>query len=116
MSIVKVAAGKRQVEIDVCGKCQTVWYDKDEFEALVPTDGVLQATVSAGKAYRRELVVAVASDLRAGRCKVADIGALKTVLKKVYFSPNPDVQPIIDALRSQKVVSLDKTGKVTVLQ
>ena len=116
MSIVKVAAGKRQVEIDVCGKCQTVWYDKDEFEALVPTDGVLQATVSAGKAYRRDLVVAVAADLRTGRCKGSDIGALKTVLKKVYFAPNPDVQPIIDALRCQKVISLDKTGKITVLQ
>lgn len=115
MSIVKVAAGKRQVEIDVCGKCQTVWYDKDEFEALVPTDGVLQAKVSAGKAYRRELVVALSADLRNGRCRAADIGVLKTVLKKVYYAPTPDIQPIIDALRCQKVVAIDKTGKVTVL-
>ncbi len=116
MSLVAVAAGKHKVEIDVCGKCQTVWYDKDEFEALVPTDGLLQATVSAGKSFRRELALLLSVDLRNGRCRVNDIGALKTVMKKVYFVPTPDISPIIDTLRCQKVISIDKKGKVDVLR
>ncbi|MGN0847273.1 MAG: NYN domain-containing protein [Kiritimatiellia bacterium] len=115
MSLVKVAAGKRQVEIDVCGKCQTVWYDKDEFESLVPDDGVLLATVSAGKAFRRELVLALAADLRSGRCKVKNIGALKTILRKVYFVPTPDINPVIGTLTCQSVIKIDKTGVVTVV-
>ena len=116
MSILKVSSGKSTVEIDVCAKCRTVWYDKDEFEALVPNDGPLQATVSAGKAYRRELVASLSADLRSGRLKVPSIGALKSVLKKVYHAPNPDVQPVISSLMSQKAIRLDsKTGKVTVL-
>ena len=115
MSLVKVSAGKRQVEIDVCGKCRTVWYDKDEFESLVPNDGALQATVSAGKAFRRELVVAFTADLRSGRCKVKDIGALRTILRKVYCVPTPDIQPIIGTLIFQSVIKIDKAGAVTVL-
>ena len=116
MSLVRVASGKKKIEIDVCPRCKTVWYDKDEFEALVPNDGVVQASVSAGKAYRRELVLAVTADLRAERLVVRDIGTLKTVLKKSYHVPNPDIQPVIGALQSQRVVKLDKSGKVTVCE
>ena len=116
MSLVKVSAGNKAVDIDICSKCQTVWYDKNEFESLVPGDGVLQATVSAGKAYRRELVMSLSADLKGGRLKVGDIGALKTVLKKVYHTPNPDIQPVIGTLMSQKVIKVDsKNGKITVL-
>ena len=114
MSLVRVASGKKKIEIDVCPRCKTVWYDKDEFEALVPNDGVVQASVSAGKAYRRELVLAVTADLRAGRLAVKDVGAMKTVLKKSYHAPAPDIQPVIGALQSQRVIKLDKSGKVTV--
>ena len=114
MSLVRVASGKKKIEIDVCPRCKTVWYDKDEFEALVPNDGVVQTSVSAGKAYRRELVLAVTADLRAGRLAVKDIGAMKTVLKKSYHAPAPDIQPVIGALQSQRVIKLDKSGKVTV--
>ena len=71
--------------------------------------------MSAGKAYRREMVVVISADLRSGRCKVGDIGALKTVLKKVYFAPNPDIQPIIDALRCQRIIAIEKNGKITIL-
>ena len=67
MSLIRVAAGNKTIEVDICGKCSTIWYDKEEFEALVPTDGVLNPAVSAGKAFRRELALAVAADLRAGR-------------------------------------------------
>ena len=113
MSIVRVASGKKHVEIDVCPKCKTVWYDKDEFEALVPNDGVLDAKVSAGKAYRRELVLTLTADLRSKRLMAADIGALKTILKKVYHVPGPDVQPVIGTLMSQRVIKMDKTEKVS---
>ena len=113
MSIVRVASGKKHVEIDVCPKCKTVWYDKDEFESLAPNDGVLDAKVSAGKAYRRELVLTLTADLRNKRLVAADIGALKTIFKKVYHVPGPDVQPVIGTLMCQRVIKMDKTGKVS---
>ena len=115
MSLVRVASGKKHVEIDVCPKCKTVWYDKDEFEALVPNDGALQAMVSAGKAYRRELVLTLTADLRGKRQKVPDLGALKTILKKVYHVPGPDIQPVISTLMSQRVIKVDKSGKITLV-
>lgn len=115
MSLVRVASGKKTVEIDVCARCKTVWYDKDEFETLVPNDGALQATVSAGKAYRRELALVVTSDLRKKRLQVRDLGALKMILKKAYHVPGPDVQPVIGALMSQRVIKIDKSGQVTLV-
>ena len=115
MSLVRVASGKRKIEIDVCPHCKTVWYDKDEFETLVPNDGVVQASVSAGKAYRRELVLAVTADLRTGRLVVRDLGALKAVLKKSYHVPTPDIQPVIGALMSQRVMRIEKTGQVVLI-
>jgi Zn-finger nucleic acid-binding protein len=117
MSIVKVSAGTKYVEIDVCAKCRTVWYDRDEFESLVPNDGPLQATVSAGKAYRRGLVASLSADLRGARLKVPDVGALKCVLKKVYHAPTPDIQPVISSLMSQRAIKVEaKTGRITVLK
>ena len=116
MSLVRVAVGKKHIDIDVCAHCRSVWYDKDELEALSPTDGLLKADVSAGKAYRRETVLTVAADLRSGRAKCADIGGLKTLLKCGYAVPNPDSESVIATLCSQKVVKLDKSGKITVLQ
>lgn len=115
MSIVRVSSGTKHVEIDVCPKCKTVWYDKDEFEAVAPNDGVLDAKVSAGKAYRRELVLTLTADLRNKRLAATDIGALKTVLKKVYHVPGPDIQPVIGTLMCQRVIKMDKAGKITLV-
>lgn len=115
MSLVRVASGKKKLEIDVCPNCKTVWYDKDEFETLVPNDGVLQATVSAGKAYRRELVLVIISDLKAKRLRVSDLGALKEVLQKVYHVPTPDIKPVIAALISQRVIKISKSEQVTLV-
>ena len=116
MSLVVVETGTgAKVEIDLCGQCGTIWYDKSEFETLVPSDGLIQATVSAGKAYRRELMLAVASDLRAGRRKAPNLDALKTLLKSAYRVPPSDIEPVVCALRSQKVLRVDKTGHVTIL-
>ncbi len=117
MSLIRVAAGNKTVEVDICGKCSTIWYDKEEFEALVPTDGVLNPAVSAGKAFRRELTLAVAADLRSGRRSARDMSELKNLLKTAYFAPMPDIGPIIDVLRSQQVLQIDKvSGKVTIVR
>lgn len=114
MGIMNVVAGKRQIEIDVCSKCLTVWYDKNELESIVPSDGVLQATVSAGKTYRREITLAIASDLRNGRRKAPNLTALKGILKGVYHVPSPDIEPVISTLRCQQVIVADKTGNIKI--
>lgn len=115
MSLLKVSTGKRHIEIDVCGNCQALWYDKDELEALVPTDGLLLPTVSAGKAYRREMTLALASDLQSGRLKVSECWQLERAMKNNYHVPNPDIGPIIGTLQCQKVIKIDKaTNKLEI--
>lgn len=117
MSLLRVAAGKKQIEIDVCGSCRAVWYDKGEFEAITPQDGLLNATVSAGKAYRRETFLAVAADIRSGRRKVADLNGLKAVLKGAYHVPGPDISSIVGALQCQRVIKVDaKTGRIALVK
>ena len=116
MSLLRVASGKRQVEIDVCGKCGAVWYDKSEFETLVPDDGLLLPTVSAGKVYRREMVVVLAADLRSGHLKVLDARSLQTVMKVSYHVPQPDIGPIVSTLVCQRIIQMDKkSGRISVL-
>lgn len=114
MSLIRVATGKRAVEIDVCPKCHSVWYDKDEFESLAPADGLLSATVSAGKAFRREVSAQLAADLRSARLKAKNVAALKGLIRNVFHAPAADVQAIVDTLRCQKVMTLSKTGELTV--
>lgn len=108
MSLLKVSTGKRHIEIDVCGNCQALWYDKDELEALVPTDGLLQPTVSAGKAYRRDMVLTLTADLRSGRLKAINIEALNVLMKNTYHIPTPDISPIIGSLQALKVIKVEK--------
>ena len=117
MSILKVSSGKSsQIEIDVCGNCRAVWYDKNEFEALVPNDGVVLPKVTTGKAYRREMVLTLAADLRSGHLKVLDDKSLQMIMKVSYHVPQPDIAPIISTLKSQKIIHSDKkTGRISVL-
>ena len=114
MGIVRVASGKKSVEIDVCGSCGTVWYDKAEFETLVPEHGLLAANVSAGKAFRRDVTAAVAADLRAGRMLAKTETTLKSLLKHLFHVPAPDIQPIVDTLKCEKVITVDKKGALIV--
>ena len=114
MSILRVSSGRQHVEIDVCPDCSAIWYDKDEFEALVPDDGLLQPTVSAGKAYRREIVTVLSADLQSGRLKAANSERLKALMKSIYHVPTQDISPVISTLQSQKVIAIDKAGKITV--
>lgn len=114
MTLVRVAAGnKKVIEIDVCGHCQSVWYDKDEFESLIPTDGLLHATISAGKTFRREVVTLLTSDLRSGRIKAASVGQLKTAIKGLYHAPQQDIEAIVGALQCQRVILVAENGSMT---
>ena len=115
MTLLKVASGRKSIEIDVCSKCDAVWYDKDEFEHLAPNDGALVATISAGKSYRRELVLSLSADLRNGKLKLKDVATFKNFLKCRYHTPNPDVEAIIGTLKSQKVIKVDKNGAMSIL-
>ncbi len=115
MSIVRLTTGERPVEVDICGNCKSVWYDKSEYEMLVPEDGLLAATVSAGKPFRREAAMQMTSDLRSGRIKVKTLAALKNVLKSRYHASVVDIQAIIDALRSRRVVEVNRAGVLKVL-
>ena len=115
MSILRVSTGNQRVEIDVCATCGAIWYDKDELEMLVPDDGLLLPTVSAGKAYRRDLCTALSADLRGGRLYTDNVSNFKNTLKNVYHVPVPDIQPIIGALQAQKVITVDsKTGHIKI--
>lgn len=116
MSLLKVSSGKTQVEIDVCGNCSAVWYDKNEFETLVPSDGLIVPKVTSGKAYRREMVLTLAADLRSGHLKVLDTKSLQMVMKVSYHVPQAEISPIISTLTCQKVIHTDKkTGRISVL-
>jgi len=115
MSIVRVSLETSVVEIDVCGKCRTVWYDRDELSALSPTDGVLSAVVSAGKAFRREVASALAADIRSKRVVPVALSKFIGYLKYAYHVPKEDIQPIIDALRCQKVIAVGRDGVIETL-
>ena len=78
-------------------------------------DDIAQPTVSAGKAYRREMTLALSSDLLNGRLKVTECWQLERAMKNNYHVPNPDINPIISALQSQKVIRIEKaTGKLEI--
>jgi len=114
MSLLRVARGSKHVDIDVCPSCQSVWYDKNEFESLVPNDGALHATISAGKSFRRDMVLTVTSDLQTGRRKAPNLTSLRNILKTAYHVPTPDIDPILSTLRSQKIIAVDKKNAVKV--
>ena len=116
MSILKVTTGTQKIEIDVCDKCKAIWYDEREYETLVPNDGALLPTISAGKSFRRDLVLTLTADLREGRVKPTDLWALQTILKKRYYVPKPDIDPIIGTLRAQKVIAIQNgSGAIEIL-
>ncbi len=115
MSILKVSTGSKNTDIDVCDHCQAIWYDESEYEALVPNDGPLLPTISAGKAFRRDLVLMLTADLREGRVKANDLKALQNLLKKRYFVPTPDIASIISSLRAQQIIVVKRgTGAITI--
>lgn len=116
MSILRIQSGDSKVEVDVCGDCSAIWYDKNEFEALVSGDRIVMPSVSAGKAYRREKTMALAADLRNGRLKAATKAGLSAVMRTSYRIPKPDIEPIIQSLASQRIIAVaGKTGKISVI-
>ena len=113
MTLLKVSVDQKHVEIDVCGNCRAIWYDKDEFASLVPNDGLLLPTVSAGKAFRRDITAVLTADLRSGKLKCDTLDKLKNAMKNIYRIPVPDITPVIGTLQAQKIITVNsKTGAV----
>ena len=58
MSLLKVGDGKNKLEIDVCGRCLSVWCDKGEYETLAPP------LPKSGERSMRELVAQASPEAR----------------------------------------------------
>ena len=58
MSLLKVGDGKNKLEIDVCGRCLSVWCDKGEYETLAPP------LPQSGERSMRELVAQASPEER----------------------------------------------------
>ena len=117
MSLLRVATGTKHAEIDVCSHCNAIWYDENEYAALVPNDAPLLPAISAGKAFRRDLVLLLTADLREDRVRPADLQEFKTILKQRYFVPGPDRNAIISTLQGQGVIKVQRsTGAIEVLE
>ena len=58
MSLLQVGDGKDKLEIDVCGRCLSVWCDKGEYETLAPPSPKL------GERSMRELVAQASPEAR----------------------------------------------------
>lgn len=59
MSLLKVGDGKSKLEIDVCGRCLSVWCDKGEYEVLAPPP-----TTKPGERTMRELLEQTSPEAR----------------------------------------------------
>lgn len=59
MSLLKVGDGKSKLEIDVCGRCLSVWCDKGEYETLAPFSPQKQ-----GELTMRQLLERTSPDAR----------------------------------------------------
>ncbi len=114
-SLLRVSSGQQSIEIDVCPKCQAIWYDKNEFETLIPDDGILpQATIATGKAFRRGVVLALEADIHRGQLKPNSLPKLKKLLHNSYHVPEEEITPILQSLQCRKLISFDqKSGKLT---
>ena len=58
MSLLQVGDGKDKLEIDVCGRCLSVWCDKGEYETLAPPSPKL------GERSMRDLVAQASPEAR----------------------------------------------------
>ena len=59
MSLLKVADGRNKLEIDVCGRCLSVWCDNGEYEMLAPPP-----TTKPGEMAMRELLEQTSPEAR----------------------------------------------------
>lgn len=60
MSLLKVGDGESKLEIDVCGRCLSVWCDKGEYEMLAPPP----PTTEQGERTMRELLEQTSANAR----------------------------------------------------
>ena len=85
MSLLKVGDGKNKLEIDVCGRCLSVWCDKGEYETLAPP------LPKSGERSMRELVAQASPEARE---RYAD-----ALLESLPEEVSPDDFDIGDILR-----------------
>ena len=85
MSLLKVGDGKNKLEIDVCGRCLSVWCDTGEYETLAPP------LPKSGERSMRELVAQASPEARE---RYAD-----ALLESLPEEVSPDDFDIGDILR-----------------
>ena len=83
MSLLKVGDGKNKLEIDVCGRCLSVWCDKGEYETLAPPlpksgersmrELLAQASPEARERYADALLESLPEDVSPDDFDIGDI-------------------------------------------
>ncbi len=105
MSLLKVGDGRDKIEVDVCGRCLSVWCDKGEYETLAPpappkpgTATMRQLLEKASPAARERYAAAVLEsqpeEVSPGDFDIGDI--LSDIVRLVIGAPTRwrDVKPL----------------------
>ena len=95
MSLLKVGDGKNKLEIDVCGRCLSVWCDTGEYETLAPPllksgeramrELVAQASPEARERYADALLESLPEDVSPADFDIGDI--LRDIARLIIGAP-----------------------------
>ena len=96
MTLLKVGDGKDKLEIDVCGRCLSVWCDKGEYETLAPSAPprpgeatmrqiLERATPEARERYAASMLDSLPEEASLGDYEIGDI--LRDVARIVVGAP-----------------------------
>lgn len=95
MSLLKVGDGKNKLEIDVCGRCLSVWCDKGEYETLTPPlpksgersmrELVAQASPEARERYADALLESLPEEVSPADFDIGDI--LRDIARLIIGAP-----------------------------
>jgi membrane associated rhomboid family serine protease len=95
MSLLKVGDGKNKLEIDVCGRCLSVWCDTGEYETLAPPlpksgersmpELVAQASPEARERYADALLESIPEDVSPDDFDIGDI--LRDIARLIIGAP-----------------------------
>ena len=103
MSLLKVGDGKDKLEIDVCGRCLSVWCDKGEYETLAPPpksrersmrELLEQASPETHERYADALLESLPEEVSPADFDIGDI--LRDIARLVIGAPTlwRDVRPV----------------------
>lgn len=117
MSLLKVGDGKAKIEIDVCGRCLSVWCDRGEYETLAPPpppkpgektmrELLGQASPEVRERYAATLLESLPEDVSPGDFDVGDI--LRDIARLVIGAPNlwRNVRPVLPLFTILLVLAL----------